>query len=295
MVLAAACASALRSQALKDEHNATAGAAANGALVCSLLQSREIAGAAHKSAAAFITGQIALAELPLGLTPSMAAILLGSIVYMFPELGAGDRVCVKVISDRHISANVKRLLKAAFDFAIIFTYHCGRPAMSAGPPPFDGVSARLPRAKFVLWFSAPQQDLSAPAVAGFLPRAYRDSLKLARATRVIATFCLAAPTSSEPLAGRAHRGLPALRAAKSFFQAILGGVEAPSHEGDGLATESGGLMSDLAVVFPMNSALDLGVAVSTAGFWGDNFELPVRRDTGRVAIPLQLELRSGRQ
>jgi len=121
IVLASGCAAAFLTQTVEGDAGSIGVAfvaAACGAFLRSLLQGRKAERSACTFAGAILSGLIATAGIRLGLTSSVAATLLGSIIYMVPGIALATGF-VDLVSDRHMMPGVERILSGALTFFIL--------------------------------------------------------------------------------------------------------------------------------------------------------------------------------
>ncbi len=121
IVLASACTAAFLTQTAAGDYGSMGVAfvaAGCGSFFRSLLQARRLGRYACTFAAAILSALIGTAGLRLGVTSSVAATLLGSIIYMVPGTALTNGF-IDFVSDRHMLAGVERILNAAVVFLIL--------------------------------------------------------------------------------------------------------------------------------------------------------------------------------
>lgn len=121
IVLASACAAAFLTQTVAGDYGSMGVAfvaAGCGSLLRSLLQAKKVGRSGYTFAASIFSALLGTAGLRLGLTSSVAATLLGSIIYMVPGIALAIGF-VDLVSERHILAGAERILNAAFVFLIL--------------------------------------------------------------------------------------------------------------------------------------------------------------------------------
>lgn len=121
IVLASACAAAFLTQTVAGDYGSMGVsfvAAGFGALFRSFLHGRKLGRSGCMFAAATLSALLGTLGLRMGVTSSVAATLVGSIIYTVPGVSLATGF-VDLVSERHMLAGVERILSAAFTFLIL--------------------------------------------------------------------------------------------------------------------------------------------------------------------------------